>query len=249
MIITVKDIENVLALKFDVDITPAAAALILPEVQEFGWQYDREYHRDRQAQARYFRSRDIEEDTYIGVGDRKENAILMFLIPLIGQPCRSAGNRHPSDGARFIASEYFQKNGNVLDVENLSEKNWKTFDEIPQPPKRSGKRKKNIPAEPPSENLLKLNRLLSESKCPETTVEKFQMQLALIADSGINLDEIEIITEDNQTFFSTSKAGKTLSVDLHPSRCAIRLHGNSGIEKIYARKEKDVSEALEWLME
>ena len=34
MKITANDIENVLALKFDVDITPAAANLILPEVQE-----------------------------------------------------------------------------------------------------------------------------------------------------------------------------------------------------------------------
>ena len=247
MKITAGDIETVLALKFDVDITPAAAELILPEVQEFGWNYDKEYHRDKQAQDRYFKSCGIEEDTYVEVGDRKENAIIMFLRPLIGQPCRLPNVVHLGDGVNYIESEYRQKHGSVLDVQDLPAKKWKTFDEIPAPPKRNGRRKKHIRAEP-SENLLKLNRLLLESKCLEATVSKFQMQLAIIADSGIELDELEIATSGDQTFFSTEKGNKTMAVDLLPARCAIRLHGNPGIDKIYAHTEKDVYRAIKWLL-
>lgn len=250
MKITAENIENVLALQFDVDITPEATALILPEVQEFCWKYDVEYHRNKQAQDRYFNSCGIEEDTYIEVGDRRKNAIIMFLIPLIGLPYRLPLNVDWGDDfpIKHIESEYRQKHGNILDVKDLPAKKWKTFDEIPQPPKRSRQRKKRIPAEP-SENLLKLNRLLIESKCLETTVDKFQMQLGIIADSGINLDEVEIVTNGNQTFLSTTKDGKTLAVDLLPGRCAIRLYGKTtGIDKIYAHKEKDVIDAIEWLM-
>lgn len=247
MKITLRDIEIVLALKFDVDITPAAAELILPEVQEFSWQYDREYHRDKKAQDRYFKSCGIEEETYVEVGDRKENAIIMFLYPLIGHPFRLV-DETCADNFDYIPSEYFQKHGKALDLKDLPAKKWKTLADLPPPPKRAGKRKNTLPVEP-SDNLLKLNQSLIRARCLETTVNKFQMQLGIIADSGIHLARIEIQTSGDQTIFSVQNGYKTLSVDLLPGRCAIRLFGHSGIDKIYAHTEKDVLRAVRWMLD
>lgn len=238
--ITIEAIQAVAAMKWDVDISDSAAAIMLPEAQEFTWQLEKEYQRDVRAERYYLQSiGESTDDIAVEAGDRREGAIMRFLYPILGQPCGF------DDEDKFVRSEYVQQNGMKFGVENLPKKNWKTAEEITAPTPRKRKSRTHVDSEPISENLQKLNDKLLIAGCPSELVEKFRDQLEIIAECGFETSDI--LVAGNQTMFSLVNGSRELTVDLIRPRCAIRLFGGKTIEKIYAHRKADVRRAVEWL--
>lgn len=235
MKVTLEKIEIVLSSQWDVDITPEAAHLVLPEIQEFAWNAEKEYLTLNQWQRRHS---DLVEVETVEKEQRKFIAIYVFFRKLIGQTC------YFDENDKFVASEFYQKYGKILGVEHLPKKQWKTIEEVPLPVPKPRKRKSKL-NEPASENLIRLNQFLLSSGCLPAVTDKFQSQLSIIADSGINLKKIDICVNQEQTIFSFEKGTKSLSVDLNPGRCAIRLYDNFRCnEKIYCHRDRGIADIL-----